>query len=90
MSKPIRKSGNKELWDDKESGCYRVTCDNGYCFEQPGPTGQNGLHELITDYAWTDGGKAYHLKGARRDFNANEAEPCEAPNCEWCHPEHSQ
>lgn len=85
----IRKTETLILEDDREGGCYRVTCADGYCLEQPDATGCNGLHELVSDYH-ADYTKAEALRGARRDFNESlkHVEKCEADNCEWCHPEH--
>lgn len=87
VGKVIRQSDTMILQDDVDCGCYRVTCRHGWCFDQPNEKGQDGLHELVSDYS--RGGKREALSAARDDFNAYSrfVERCAAKNCEWCSPD---
>lgn len=84
VGKIVRQSESMILQDDTDAGCYRVTCRNGWCFDQPNERGQDGLHELVADYS--NGGKREALVAARRDFDEHSrfVQRCEAKNCEWC------
>ena len=88
----IRKAAGPhvEIYDDRESGCYRATCEDGYCFDQPtaGVNG-SGLHELVASYGFV-GSRSdakFDLLNRLSGVCREHAEPCEGNargDCEWC------
>jgi len=92
----IRKAAGPyvKVWDDDD--CYRATCANGYCFDQPdeGRYG-SGLHELVAAYASPGSSPSRDDRGeAKADLLdrlsgvcAEVAEPCKGHargDCSWC------
>jgi hypothetical protein len=65
-----------EVYDDRDSGCYRATCMDGWAFEA------GELHELIADYSC---GERWYAKADLLDrLQSEPVEPCDAPTCDWC------
>lgn len=65
--------------DDRLGGSYRATAPDGYRW------GQSDCHELVSWYQDASE-RAEARVNLAADVRADRLEPCDDPECEWCHP----